>query len=48
MTRAGIAPVTVDARILDLLLLCRDLYADSGGKVNAAMGRRPSAVARGP
>ena len=36
--QAGIAPVTVDARILDLLLLCRDLYADSGGKVNAAMG----------
>ena len=30
--------MTVDARILDLLLLCRDLYADSGGKVNAAMG----------
>ena len=29
--QAGIAPVTVDARILDLLLLCRDLYADSGG-----------------
>ena len=28
--QAGIAPVTVDARILDLLLLCRDLYADSG------------------
>ena len=35
--QAGISPVTVDARILDLLLLCRDLYADSGGKVNAAM-----------
>ena len=35
--QAGISPVTVDARILDLLLLCRDLYADSGGKVDAAM-----------
>ena len=36
--QAGIAPMTVDGRILDLLLLCRDLYEASGGKVNAAMG----------
>ena len=36
--QAGIAPVTVDGRIMDLLLLCRDLYNASGGKVNAAMG----------
>ena len=35
---AGTAPVTVDNRILDLLLLCRALYDESGGKVNAAMG----------
>ena len=35
---AGTAPVTVDSRILDLLLLCRTLYDESGGKVNAAMG----------
>ena len=35
---AGTAPVTVDNRILDLLLLCRTLYDESGGKVNAAMG----------
>ena len=30
--------MTVDNRILDLLLLCRALYDESGGKVNAAMG----------
>ena len=35
---AGIAPVEVDGRILDLLLLCRELYDTSGGTVNAAMG----------
>ena len=35
---AGVAPVEVDGRILDLLVLCRELYAASGGKVNAAMG----------
>ena len=35
---AGTSPVEVDGRILDLLLLCRELYEESGGKVNAAMG----------
>ena len=30
--------VAVDRRIIDLLLLARDLYAATGGKVNAAMG----------
>ena len=35
---AGIAPVEVDRRIIDLLLVCRELYDDSGGAVNAAMG----------
>lgn len=36
--QAGIAPVSVDRRIMDLLVLCRELYDASGGKVNAAMG----------
>ena len=35
---AGIAPVTVDQRILDLLLDCRSYYEATGGSVNAAMG----------
>ena len=35
---AGIAPVEVDRRIIDLLLVCKALYAGSGGAVNAAMG----------
>ena len=35
---AGTSPVEVDGRILDLLLLCRELYDESGGRVNAAMG----------
>ena len=35
---AGIAPVKVDKRIIDLLLLCRELYDSSGGMVNVAMG----------
>ena len=35
---AGAAPVEVDRRIIDLLLVCRELYAGSGGAVNAAMG----------
>ena len=36
--RAGTAPVTVDRRIIDLLLLCREFYEASGGRENAAMG----------
>lgn len=36
--RAGIAPVEVDRRIIDLLLDCRELYEATGGKVNVAMG----------
>lgn len=35
---AGIAPVTVDSRIIRLLLDCRDYYALTGGTVNIAMG----------
>lgn len=35
---AGIRPVKVDARILDLLEFAQKLYALSNGKVNAAMG----------
>ena len=35
---AGVEPVQVDRRILDLLLDCREYYALTGGKVNVAMG----------
>lgn len=35
---AGKAPVTVDKRIIALLLDCKEYYALTGGKVNAAMG----------
>lgn len=35
---AGIAPVKVDQRIIDLLLFGREVYALSGGKVNIAYG----------
>lgn len=35
---AGIAPVEVDARIIDLLNLAGELYEKSGGAVNVAMG----------
>ena len=35
---AGIAPVTVDRRIIDLLLDCRNYYDLTGGMVNPAMG----------
>lgn len=35
---AGIAPVEVDRRIIDLLLDCKRYYELSGGKVNVAMG----------
>ena len=36
--QAGIAPVEVDRRIIDLLLDCRHYYELTGGKVNPAMG----------
>lgn len=36
--QAGIAPVKVDRKIIDLLLDCRDYYELTGGKVNVAMG----------
>lgn len=35
---AGTAPVTVDRRIIELLLDCKAYYEATGGKVNAAMG----------
>ena len=35
---AGIAPVEVDQRIIDLLLLGKDLYTLTDGQVNIAMG----------
>jgi len=35
---AGIAPVTVDGQIIDLLLDCKKYYALTDGKVNVAMG----------
>ena len=35
---AGIAPVEVDRRIIDLLLDCKRYYELSGGSVNVAMG----------
>ena len=36
--QAGIAPVEVDPRIIDLLLDCKAYYELTGGKVNVAMG----------
>ena len=36
--QAGIAPVQVDGRIIDLLLDCRELYEATDGRVNTAMG----------
>ena len=36
--QAGIAPVTVDPSIIELLLDCKEYYALTEGKVNAAMG----------
>lgn len=36
--QAGIAPVAVDAAIIELLLDCKEYYALTNGKVNAAMG----------
>ena len=35
---AGVAPVTVDGRILDLLEVSQQVYQESGGQVNVAMG----------
>ncbi|HPJ02991.1 MAG TPA: FAD:protein FMN transferase [Candidatus Limiplasma sp.] len=35
---AGIQAVTVDSRIIDLLLLSREMYDLTGGKTNVAMG----------
>ena len=35
---AGVAPVTVDGRILDLLEFSQQVYQESGGQVNVAMG----------
>ena len=35
---AGIAPVKVDAKILDMLEFSKDLYEETGGRVNVAMG----------
>ena len=35
---AGIAPVTVDGAIIDLLTDCRDYYELTSGRVNVAMG----------
>ena len=35
---AGIEPVVVDRKIIDLLLDCRSFYEATGGKVNIAMG----------
>ena len=35
---AGLAPVKVDRKIIDLLLDCKAYYALTGGKVNVAMG----------
>lgn len=36
--QAGIAPVEVDRKMIDLLLDCRDYYELTAGKVNVAMG----------
>ena len=35
---AGVSPVAVDKKIIDLLTDCREYHALTGGKVNAAMG----------
>ena len=35
---AGIAPVEVDAKILDMLEFSKELYEETGGRVNVAMG----------
>ena len=35
---AGVQPVAVDERVIDLLTDCREYWKRTGGKVNAAMG----------
>jgi thiamine biosynthesis lipoprotein len=35
---AGVKPVEVDRRIIDLLTDCKQIYMDTNGKVNVAMG----------
>lgn len=35
---AGIAPVEVDGKIMELLKFCREVYNETSGKVNIAMG----------
>ena len=35
---AGVGPVTVDRKIIDLLLDCKEYYELTGGRVNPAMG----------
>ncbi len=35
---AGVAPVVVEAPIIELLLDCKEIYEFTGGKVNVAMG----------
>jgi len=36
--QAGIAPVAVDARLIDFLLYCKEIYAKTNGRTNIAMG----------
>ena len=36
--RAGVAPVQVDEKIIELLLACKEYYSLTGGRVNVAMG----------
>ena len=35
---AGTAPVAVDAKLIDFLLYCKDIYVLTGGETNIAMG----------
>jgi thiamine biosynthesis lipoprotein len=35
---AGIAPVTVDAKLIDFLVYCKDIYTLTGGETNIALG----------
>lgn len=35
---AGVAPVKTDRRLIEMLLVCRELYELTDGRVNAAMG----------
>lgn len=36
--KAGVEPVEVDRKIIDLLLFSKEVYSSTGGKVNVAMG----------